>query len=274
MLGQLNINGKDKIQVAINRFKEFEPEEGYYLAFSGGKDSIVIKKLAELSKVKFDSHYNWTTVDPPELLKYIKKYHPDTTIEKPDITMWQLIPKKKMPPTRLVRYCCSELKEKGGIGRFVVTGVRWAESSRRKNSRNMVEFDRYGSQSKKAKENRELFLMNDNEGKRRMIEQCTIKGKHILNPVIDWTDKDIWDFIKMYDVPYCKLYDQGFDRLGCIGCPMQGTKGMERDFKRWSKYKTNYIKAFDRMIKARKEKGLKTEWETGEEVFNWWLYNQ
>ena len=162
MLGQLNFEGKDKIEVAIERIKMFEPKEGYYLAFSGGKDSIVVKELMNMAGVKYDAHYNNTTVDPPELIYYIRKYHKDVKIEHPEITMWKLIPKKLMPPTRIVRYCCAVLKEGGGIGRFVVTGVRWAESSRRKNSRQVIEFDIYGSQAKKAIEQREVFLNSDN----------------------------------------------------------------------------------------------------------------
>ena len=68
MLGQLNFEGKNKIEVAIDRIKHFEPSEGYYLAFSGGKDSIVCKELLNMAGVKYDAHYNHTTVDPPELI--------------------------------------------------------------------------------------------------------------------------------------------------------------------------------------------------------------
>ena len=150
LLGQLNFEGKNKIEVAIDRIKYFEPPEGYYLAFSGGKDSIVCKELLNMAGVKYDAHYNNTTVDPPELIYYMREHHKDIIVENPKMTMWELIPKKKMPPTRQVRYCCEVLKEGGGEGRFVVTGVRWAESGRRKNSRQAVEFDSYGSQSKKA----------------------------------------------------------------------------------------------------------------------------
>lgn len=136
---QLNFKGKDLVEMSINRFRLFEPEEGYYLAFSGGKDSCVIKALADMAGVKYDAHYRVTSVDPPELVQFIKEYHPDVIMDRPldkdgkQITMWNLIPKKKMPPTRIVRYCCSELKESGGQGRFTVTGVRWAESAKRKN---------------------------------------------------------------------------------------------------------------------------------------------
>lgn len=143
MIHQLNIHGKDKVQVAIDRLKTFEPPEGYYLAFSGGKDSVAIKALADMAEVKYDAHYNLTSVDPPELVQFIKTFD-DVQIDRPmdkdghQITMWNLIPKKKMPPTRTVRYCCKELKEMGGKGRMVITGVRWAESTNRKNNQGEI----------------------------------------------------------------------------------------------------------------------------------------
>lgn len=271
MLNQLNIWGKDKIEVAIERIQTFEPQKGYYLAFSGGKDSIVCYDLLKKAGVKFDSHYNLTTVDPPELIYFVEKNYSDVKIHRPEKTMWQLIEEKLMPPTRVVRYCCSELKENGGAGRFIVTGVRWAESSRRKNTRKYIEFDTFGSKSKKAVEKREKFyLLNDNNEKRMVIENCQIKGKHILNPIIDWEDEEVWHYIKSNNIKYPSLYDEGYKRLGCIGCPLQSRKGMIKDFDRWPKYKKIYIRAFDRMLEARKEKGLQTEWKTGQEVFDWW----
>ena len=144
MIHQLNMQGKDKVQVAIDRLKTFEPPEGYYLAFSGGKDSVVIKALADMAGVKYDAHYSVSSVDPPELVRFIKDVHPDVIFTYPRdkdgniVTMWNLIPKEKMPPTRIVRYCCAQLKETGGKGRLKITGVRWAESARRKRSQSEV----------------------------------------------------------------------------------------------------------------------------------------
>ena len=137
----------EKVQKSIERLKAFEPPEGYYLAFSGGKDSVVCKALLDMSGCKYDATYRVTSVDPPELVRFIKNQHPDVKREVPrygtrrgpewegkPITMWNLIPWKMMPPTRIVRYCCEHLKESGGDGRLTVTGVRWAESpNRRKN---------------------------------------------------------------------------------------------------------------------------------------------
>lgn len=144
MLGQLNLWGKNKVEVAVERIQAFEPKEGYYLAFSGGKDSQCIYHLAKEAGVKFSAHYRVTSVDPPELVRFIKKQYPDVHLDVPrysdgsPATMWNLIPKKQMPPTRLVRYCCQILKETGGQGLVTMTGVRWAESSNRAANQGLV----------------------------------------------------------------------------------------------------------------------------------------
>lgn len=146
MIHQLDFNGLDKVDKAIMRLRTYEPPEGYFLCFSGGKDSCVIKALADMAGVKYDAHYSVSSVDPPELVRFIKDYHPDVIFDRPRdrngniVTMWNLIPTKTMPPTRIVRYCCAALKEQGGKGRLKITGVRWAESARRKNSHGEVTF--------------------------------------------------------------------------------------------------------------------------------------
>lgn len=262
MLNQLNMAGLDKVEVAIQRLKLFEPEGGYYLAFSGGKDSVVIKALADMAEVKYDAHYNLTSVDHPELIYFIKNYHPDVKIEKPrdkdgnHITMWNLIPKNKMPPTRLVRYCCAALKEDGGNGRTVITGVRWAESAKRKNSRAGAEVS---NGSKKR-----IGIDPDNPDNEKLMRICPTKGKHIVNPIIDWTDEDVWEFIHTYKVPYCNLYDKGYKRLGCIGCPMSTTRAKELEA--YPKFKKAYLSAFGRMLKEING----TTWKTPEDVYKWW----
>lgn len=260
---------KSKVELAIERIREFEPQEGYYLAFSGGKDSICCYQLLKMSGVKFDSHYNVTGLDHPELIYNMKKHYPDVKFEYPRdrdgevITMWKLIEKKLMPPTRLVRYCCSELKEKGGEGRFVVTGVRWAESSRRKNTRSAIE--------NFHKNKKYQIHSNDNDKGRMMLENCIKKGKFILNPIIDWEDKDVWDFIKSQGLKYPSLYDEGMTRLGCIGCPNMGHEKQKEELKKYPKFRLAYIKAFEKMLKQREIRGKETTWKTAEEVMVWWL---
>jgi len=267
----------DKVEDAIKRLKTFEPRngEGYYLAFSGGKDSQCIYHLAKMAGVKFDAHYSVTTVDPPELMRFIRDNYPDVEWErhywndsKPEhyradgtprqITMWNLIADRTIPPTRQARYCCSSLKETGGQGRVVITGVRWAESVRRKALHGVADIQTDSKKlhaeaeenpSYKRNKNGGIVFMDDNDGARRMVEQCYLKRKTTINPIVDWTDDDVWEFLNdVVKVPHCCLYDEGFTRLGCIGCPLQGREGMLRDFERWPGYKKQYIRAFDKMI--------------------------
>ena len=269
----------DKVQIAIDRYKAFEPPEGYYLAFSGGKDSVVIKALADMAGVKYDAHYNVTSVDPPELVQFIKEKYPDVSRDIPRdkdgkaITMWNLIPRNKMPPTRLARYCCAVLKESSGKGRVTVTGVRWDESRNRKDNSGVVKFI---NPTKEIKENPTVkttakgwvVLNDDNDEARRMVEHCYRTRKILLNPIVDWTDEDVWEFIRKYNVPYCELYDKGYKRLGCIGCPMNAAAAAA-ELERYPKYKQNYIRAFDRMLEMFKEKP--EDWTDGEAVMDWWL---
>lgn len=263
----------DKVQRSIERLQLFEPEEGYFLAFSGGKDSVVIHRLAQMAGVKYDAHYNVTSVDPPELVQFVKecmKRDPKISFDYPTdkdgnrITMWSLIEKKKMPPTRLVRYCCAELKESSGIGRVTMTGVRWAESVNRSKKQGLVNV--FGTKSTR------LILNDDNDESRRTVEQCYRTRKTLVNPIIDWTDADVWEFIHACEIPYCRLYDEGFTRLGCIGCPMNTNAAAELD--RWPTYRRAYIRAYDKMVTARSNEGnLYKNWYDGESVMRWQLDN-
>jgi phosphoadenosine phosphosulfate reductase len=251
------------IENALERLKTFEPEEGYWLAFSGGKDSIVIHKLVELANVKFEAHYNVTGIDPPELIYFMRENYKNVSFDMYEKSMWRLIEEKLMPPTRLVRYCCSELKERGGMNRFIITGVRWAESNRRKKTRGAIE--NFHSNKKYR------ILANDNDEGRMLLENCMKKCKFILNPIIDWTDNQVWGFIHKYNLKYCSLYDEGYKRLGCIGCPLIGATKQKKEFERYPKFKQLYLKAFDKMLINRHKKNKKTEWKTSEEVYNWWV---
>ncbi len=267
MIHQLNIYGKDKVEMAIERLQTFEPPEGYYLAFSGGKDSVAIKALADMAGVKYDAHYNVTSVDPPELVQFVKTF-PDVSRDIPHdkngnpVTMWNLIPKKGMPPTRFARYCCQELKEHSGTGRFVVTGVRWDESVRRRATRSGLEM---GDTAKGERER----LDPDNPDQ-ELIHICPTKAQRVLNPIIDWTTDEVWEFIKENGMRYCELYDQGFSRLGCIGCPMGGGAAQANHFKRYPKVKANYLRAFNRMLSENRRIGRACSWKTAEEVMTWW----
>lgn len=96
----------DKVQKAVDRLKTFEPPDGYFLAFSGGKDSQCIYHLAKEADVKFEAHFHMTSVDPPEVISFVRESYPDVIMDRPPESMWRLIERKKIPPTRKIRYCC------------------------------------------------------------------------------------------------------------------------------------------------------------------------
>ena len=244
---------------------------------SGGKDSAVCLALAERSGIPFEVLHNHTTVDAPETVYQIRKDFRrlelkgiKCTVEYPTykgkrVSMWSLIPQKQIPPTRMVRYCCQIMKEGGGKNRFLATGVRWAESTKRQ-SRGMYET----MHSDKAKK---VVLNNDNDDRRMLFEACAPKAKRVCNPIIDWQDSDVWNYINAENLDVNPLYDCGFSRVGCVGCPMATTAGRYKEFAKWPKFQDNYIRAFDHMLDARRSKGLDTDWQNGVEVFNWWMEN-
>lgn len=275
----------DKEQTAIMRLQTASAMslQAYGLPLvittSGGKDSSVCVELAIRAGIPFEVMHNHTTADAPETVYFVRSEFKrleglgiKCTLNKPmykgaPTSMWALIPQKLMPPTRLVRYCCSVLKEQGGAGRFISTGVRWDESTSRKANRGIYE-------KIASEKTQRIILTNDNDDRRMLFENCRLKAKRVVNPIIDWTDSDVWGFLQDAKVPLNPLYSEGFCRVGCVGCPMAGKK-REKEFARWPKHKGLYISAFDRMLEERKRRGkMQGSWRmgtTGLDVFNWWM---
>lgn len=275
----------DKLDIAIKRIKEASDMSLYYyekpllLTYSGGKDSDAVREVAKIAGIPYEIQHSHTTADAPETVRHVRKVFRELeqqgvkcTINYPvykgeRTSMWKLIPQKLMPPTRLVRYCCAILKETAGKDRFIATGVRWDESPRRKNTRGVVE-------TINRNPDKRIILTNDNDDKRVLFESCARLGAKTVNPIIDWDNNDVWDFLHDQNTNVNPLYCD-FGRVGCVGCPLAGKKGREAEFLRWPKYKSMWISSFDKMIKSRCESGkMDSSWRmgtSGVDVFNWWM---
>lgn len=250
------------------------------ITYSGGKDSDVLLHLAEVSGIPFEVLHSLTTADAPQTVYHVRDtFHRmedkgiKCTVDKhvqpggSRITMWNLIPRKLVPPTRLVRYCCAVLKKGGGKDRFIATGVRWDESVSRAKYR--AELEILGSSKSKN------MLLSDNDEDRRLFESCQLKGKRIVNPIIDWKTDDVIDYLKVNHIRSNPLYNCGFRRVGCIGCPMAGQKAREFEFSVFPMFKSAYIRSFEKMIENRKQLGKMyngTRWgSSAVDVFHWWM---
>lgn len=271
----------DKEQTAIERLRKASAMSmEYYQAplivtDSGGKDSAVCVELARRAGIPFEVMHSHTTVDAPETVYFVRAKFRELeeegvrcTINMPvykgrRVTMWSLIPQKSMPPTRIFRYCCDILKETSGKNRFIVTGVRKAESVKRSYRGIYEKISRDKGQR--------IILQNDNDDSRKLFENCRMKAKRVCNPIIDWTDSDVWDFIRREKIAINPLYECGYHRVGCIGCPMVSTVKRENEFARYPIYKTAYIRAFGRMLEEIWIRGKKTVWKNAEDVFHWWI---
>lgn len=265
VLSKFSVNLQNKIQHSVELLQKserlafaYDSDDGFYLAFSGGKDSQCLYHVARLAGVKFKAHMSLTSVDPPEVIRFVKKQYPDVNLIKPKKSIYQTAIDNQILPTMRVRWCCKEYKEGAGAGKVTLIGIRHAESARRTNRKEVeISSRKYSGdlegledyrkarnaqkRGRKPKNNREVTIVNA-DGERTL--GC-IRGQEtlLISPIIDWTDDDVWTFLNTLQIEHCELYDQGWKRIGCIGCPMSSAKQKIIENKRWPHVKRNWIKA-------------------------------
>lgn len=263
-----------KIDRSIHILQKMEPialkyrDFGFIGAFSGGKDSQVIRQLLNMAGVKHIMKYQWTTIDPPEVLQFIRREYPDVIIERPSETFWHLCLRHALLPNQHKRFCCRELKESKDSHCVTITGVRAAESPKRK-MRQEVEIQTRHRHPEYVRGTLDQFNMY----KETHVDCISGKDKLIVNPIIDWTEQDVWEFLHYMDLPSCELYDRGYNRVGCLFCPMASRRSlhmMERDY---PKYRQAFIRLIHRIREKRLQKGGYDVYQTltDEEVFSAWL---
>ena len=268
-----------KMTAAFSRLcRAADISEQYYaqpllVCYSGGKDSDVLVELARRSGIRFEVVHSHTTADSPVTVRYTRQrlaefasYGIPVSVHYPTqdgkrVSMWSLISQQTMPPTRKARYCCEVLKEAVGKDRCVATGVRWSESVRRQLSRGI--FEAFA----KSPDDR-VIVTTDVADMGGVLLHAQQRKRVTVNPIIDWTDEDVWEYLHYINVPSNPEYQNGFTRVGCIGCPM-AHRSRRWEFEKYPAYRTLYVDAFQRMLDRHPE--ICTTWKTGEDVYEWWL---
>ncbi len=229
------ITGLNRVKTAIEFLRACEPSEGYYGAFSGGKDSCVIKHLVERAAVKVDWHYCVSPIDPKGVRDFIKWHHPDVQWDYHARGFWKTVVKKGLP-TRRARWCCEIIKEAGGMGRTVIVGNRRAEGAMR--------------------------------SKQKCFEKHRKVDKIFVRPILSWTDGEVWEYIALNDIYVSAYYRHGFRRLGCVLCPF--VRDVKFEIERFPEIAKLWRLSCDRIVERLLAEG-KDDFKTGEELWYWWI---
>lgn len=237
------------IEDSIELLRKHEPASGYYGCFSGGKDSVVLREIARIAGVEVEWHYNHTTIDPPELVRFIRAYHPDVIWNKPKHgNFFRRLERKCHVPTRRVRWCCDEYKEtRPPKGVTMLMGIRAEESPARAKN--------WGEAGTHKRARRKVVL-----------------------PILQWDSEFLWDFIRSRNLPMCELYAEGFKRLGCVGCPLASRSNRLKEFERWPGFERQWKRSIKKVWDTRRGTLQKDgrEWfgsalfDTSEEFWEWW----
>ena len=275
------------LQNAVGLAKLYDPIDGFYLGFSGGKDSQALYHVAKMAGVPFKGHMSLTSVDPPAVIRFVKNNYPDVELIAPKESIYKVAMRKQILPTALARWCCDEYKEHAGAGKVTLTGIRKEESIKR-SKRKEYEITRHkfsGTAEEFEKWQMEQRMKDDRWSIDTESQIRCIRGKDsiIINPIIEWTERDVWEFLnEVAKVPHCELYDTGHKRIGCIFCPMANQKQFRRDEKEYPHQRHKWIETIKKMrqngylhnIDPYVDMSKYSEDEQAEILFDWWKSKQ
>lgn len=206
----------DTIKKIYNTYVEYmERADVFYVAFSGGKDSIVTLDLVQrtLPHNKFKVLFGDTGMEFPDTYKIvdqIKQYCDNAEIEflrsKCDFTpeyTWR----KFGPPAQTLRWCCSVHKTAPQINLLreytnnphfrgmAFTGIRGDEST----SRSGYEGVSHGEK---------------------------VRGQYSCHPILEWNSAELFAYIYDRNLLINDAYKKGNSRAGCLVCPLAASKNM------------------------------------------------
>lgn len=265
MMKEMTLQEKIDNSIALIRKAEklalkMQPEMGFHVGFSGGKDSQVVLKLVKMAGVKYHAVYNVTTNDPADNVRFIKQHYPDVEFRVPKESYFQLIAKKGVP-TMFNRWCCALFKETAGVGCVVLTGVRKEESSKRAKYEEVGKWGR----SKSEKERVDLDKMEANE-----FRCVGGKDKFMVYPILEWREGDVWEFIRLLGLPNNPCY-KTHSRVGCVFCPFARAKDIRAYCETHPRLKAAFINAIEQY---REKTKCRQRLSSAEDYFDWWISNE
>ena len=262
----------DRLQYSIRLLRKaqklaltYDSDDGFFLAFSGGKDSQALYHVAKLAGVRFRAHMNFTSVDPPQVIRFVRTCYPDVITHAPVKSIFALAVDRGILPSMRIRWCCVDLKESAGAGKVTLIGIRKQESTRRAKrheievsnkqfSGDFAQFKKWQRKTISVKEaallrrmkregkkvNEDYFSVNQQDQVRCINGQDSI----LISPIFNWTEKDVWYFLnEVVRVPHCELYDQGYHRIGCILCPMSSPRQKQREMQDFPHVRRGWLNA-------------------------------
>lgn len=235
-----------------------DPEGGFWLAFSGGKDSQCLYHIAQEAGVRFRAHMNLTSIDPPEVIRFVRENYPDVEMIRPGMSIYDMAKRKGCLPTRRARWCCAEYKETGGAGKATLIGIRHEESARRAR-RGEIEFTRHKFSG---------TFDQWSEHEETMVACVGGKDKLLISPIIDWTERDVWEYLNSRGIPHCTLYDRGYRRIGCILCPMSPLRQKRREMEEYPHVRKKWLETIQWLMD---NKWQKHKYRTAEDAMEWWI---
>ena len=193
------------------------------IAFSGGKDSLVVLHIAMQVNPEITVIYNNTTVEFPDTLDYVRKLQLDWGFNlyttKSKMPFFKAV-KEKGWATHENRWCCKPYKDQPAF-EFLVSQGYEAEIT--------------GTTRTESIFRRSLSPIKIPKKEPRIVR---------VNPIYDWNEWEVWKYIKENELPYNPLYDMGYRRIGCWCCPINGPSHYRR-LNRTHPKLFNFLSTFD-----------------------------
>lgn len=218
---------KRRIREWLTRFPDAR------VSFSGGKDSTVLLHIARQVAPRIDAVFSNTGLEYPEIVEFVKSFN-NVQIVRPKYSFLEVVQKYGYPVVskRMAQYIGEVQRTKSEkLKALRLSGTPQQRVSQKWQFLINAQFkisDKYCKYLKKDP----LDAVGDCPIVGTMAEDSNQRlemyYRHSCNafdltrprsaPLSFWTEADIWEYLKTFNIPYSKIYDMGYERTGCMFC--------------------------------------------------------